>query len=117
MIPLVVSDTVLLERDYVQSTELEVAKLFGQHFSEQLLEIQEGSWQGPIESGYGIHLVRIHDRIESRLTEMEEVQDKVRLDFLHERRRKSNKKIYEQLKARYEIVVAPDTNGARVARN
>ena len=110
-------DRLMLDQDYVQSTELEVAKLFGRGFAERLLKIQEGSWQGPIESGYGIHLVRIHDRIESRLPEMEEVQDEVQRDFLAERRRETNKKIYEQLKARYEIVVVPFKETFDVVRN
>ncbi len=95
----------MLQYDFVRNTEHEVAKLFGRSFAELLLEVQEGSWQGPIESGYGLHLVRIHDRIESRLPKIDEVLDRVKLDFLAERRRETNKKIYEQLKARYEIVV------------
>ncbi len=110
-------DPFMLQYDFVRKTEQEVAKLFGRHFAEQLLEIQEGSWQGPIESGYGLHLVWIHDRIESRLPEMEEVRDKVQLDFLAERRRETNKKIYEQLKARYEIVIVPFKDTFDVAQN
>ena len=110
-------DPFMLQYDFIKNTEQEVAKLFGRRFVEQLLEVPEGPWQGPIESGYGLHLVLIHERIESRLPEMDEVRNRVRLDFLHERRRLTNKKIYEQLKGRYEIVVAPDTNGAQVARN
>ncbi len=110
-------DRLMLDRDYVQSTELEVAKLFGQHFSEQLLEIQEGSWQGPIESGYGIHLVRIHDKVGPRLPELAEVLKRVQVDLESERRREMNKEIFEKLKARYEIVVAPYSNGAQVAKN
>ena len=110
-------DRLMLAQDYVQSTELEVAKLFGQHFSEQLLEIQKGSWQGPIESGYGIHLVRIHDKVEPRLPELAEVLKRVQVDLESERRREMNKEIFEKLKARYEIVVAPYSNGAQVAKN
>ncbi|MCH7914691.1 MAG: peptidyl-prolyl cis-trans isomerase, partial [Deltaproteobacteria bacterium] len=110
-------DRLMLDQDYVQSTELEVAKLFGQHFSEQLLEIQKGSWQGPIESGYGIHLVRIHDKVEPRLPELAEVLKRVQVDLESERRREMNKEIFEKLKARYEIVVAPYSNGAQVAKN
>ncbi len=110
-------DRFMLEYDYAQKTQQEVGNVFGRQFAEKLFKTQKGIWQGPIESGYGIHLVRIHDRIESRLTEMEEVQDKVRLDFLHERRRKANKKIYEQLKARYDIVVVPYKDPFDVAQN
>ena len=109
-------DRFMLGYEYVQKTPQEVANVFGRQFAEKLFMTRKGIWQGPIESGYGVHLVSIHDRTESRLPEMKDVRDKVQLDFLAERRRETNERIYEKLKARYEIVVAPDTNGAQVAR-
>jgi hypothetical protein len=118
--PLPVSDRgdpFMLQYDFVRNTEKEVAKLFGRRFAEQLLEVQVGSWQGPIESGYGLHLVRIHDKVEPRLPELAEVLNRVQVDLESERRREMNKEIFEKLKARYEIVVAPDTDGEQVARN
>ncbi len=118
--PLPVSDRgdpFMLQYDFVRNTEKEVAKLFGRRFAEQLLEVQVGSWQGPIESGYGLHLVRIHDKVEPRLPELAEVLNRAQVDLESERRREMNKEIFEKLKARYEIVVAPDTDGEQVARN
>ena len=110
-------DRFMLGYDYTQKSQQEVANVFGRQFAEKLFQNQKGIWQGPLESSYGLHLVRIQDHTESRLPEMKDVRDKVQLDFLAERRRDTNKKIYEMLKARYEIVVALDTNGAQVARN
>ncbi len=107
-LPLPVSDQgdrLMLGYDYVQKTEQEVAKLFGRSFAEQILKAQEGSWQGPIESGYGLHLVRIHAKVEPRLPELKEVRDRVQTNLVGERRRKTNEQIYQRLKARYEIVV------------
>ena len=98
-------DRFMLQYDFVGKTEQEVAKLFGRHFAERLLEVQVGSWQGPIESGYGLHLVRIHDKVEPRLPELNEVRDRIQFDLVSERRRETNKRVYQRLKARYEIVV------------
>ena len=95
----------MLQYDFVGKTEQEVAKLFGRHFAERLLEVQVGSWQGPIESGYGLHLVRIHDKVEPRLPELNEVRDRIQSDLVSERRRDTNEQVYQRLKARYEIVV------------
>ncbi len=106
--PLPVSDQgdpFMLQHDFVRTTEQDVAKLFGQRFAEQLLKVKEGSWQGPIESGYGLHLVRIHDKVHPRLPELNEVRDRVRSNLVSERRRKTNEQVYQRLKARYEIVV------------
>ena len=110
-------DRFMLGYKYVQKTQQEVANVLGRQFAEKLFKTQKGIWQGPIESAYGVHLVQIHDRTESRLPDIRDVRNKVQLDFLAERRRETNKKIFEKLKARYEIVVPPDTNGAQVARN
>ncbi len=106
--PLPVSDQgdpFMLQYDFVRTTEQDVAKLFGQRFAEQLLEVKEGSWQGPIESGYGLHLVRVRDKVHPRLPELNEVLDRVRSNLVNERRRKTNEQVYQRLKARYEIVV------------
>jgi hypothetical protein len=110
-------DPFMLHYDFVRKTEQEVAKLFGRHFSERLLKIQKGAWQGPVESGYGLHLVRIHDKVEPRLPDLTEVRDRVQINLVSERRRETNKKIYEKLKARYEIVVVPYKETFEVARN
>jgi len=110
-------DRFMLGYKYVQKTQQEVANVLGRQFAEKLFKTEKGIWQGPIESAYGVHLVQIHDRTESRLPDIRDVRNKVQLDFLAERRRETNKKIFEKLKARYEIVVPPDTNGAQVARN
>jgi hypothetical protein len=109
-------DRFMLQYDFVKNTVQEVAKLFGRRFAELLLEVQEGSWQGPIESGYGIHLVRIHDKVEPRLPELAEVLNRVQVDLGSERRREMNKKIFEKLKARYEIVVESPASTLEMAK-
>jgi parvulin-like peptidyl-prolyl isomerase len=36
-----------------------VSRLFGKDFANKLFSLQAGSWQGPVQSGYGLHLVQI----------------------------------------------------------
>jgi hypothetical protein len=98
-------DRFMLEYDFVQETPSEVARLFGSGFAEQLFTLETNTWQGPVESGYGLHLVRISEKIDSRIPELASVIDKVRTDFMFEQRQKMNKEIYEKFKERYEIVV------------
>ena len=109
-------DRFMLHYDFVRKTEQEVAKLFGRRFAEQLLEIQEGSWQGPIESGYGLHLVRVHDKVEPRLPELNEVRDRVQTNLVSERRRITHEQVYQRLKARYEIVVEDPAASWKIAK-
>jgi hypothetical protein len=98
-------DGFMMQYDFVQETPFEVERLFGKGFAEQLFKSEINTWQGPIESGYGLHLVRISEKIDSRMPELASVIDKVRTDLMFERRRKMNKEIYEKFKERYEIVV------------
>jgi len=98
-------DTFMMQYDFVQETPFEVERLFGKGFTEQLFKSDINSWQGPIESGYGLHLVRISEKVDSRMPELASVIGKVRTDLMFERRQKMNKEIYERFKERYEIVV------------
>ena len=109
-------DPFMLQYDFIKNTEQEVAKLFGRRFVEQLLEVPEGPWQGPIESGYGLHLVRILDKVDSRLPELSEMRDRVQTDLVRERRREMNKAIFERMKDRYEIVVESPVDTLEMAK-
>jgi len=98
-------DSFMMPYDYVQETPFEVERLFGKGFTNQLFQLEINTWQRPIESGYGLHLVRISEKIDPRMPELASVIDKVRTDLMFERRQKMNKEIYEKFKERYEIVV------------
>jgi parvulin-like peptidyl-prolyl isomerase len=95
----------MLQYDFTLETPFEVARLFGQRFAEQLFQLDAGDWQGPIESGYGLHLVQISEKVEARMPELASAIDKVRTDYMFEQRQKTNKAIYERFRERYEIVV------------
>jgi peptidyl-prolyl cis-trans isomerase C len=98
-------DPFMLQYDFTLETPFEVSRLFGQGFAEQLFQLKENGWQGPVESGYGLHLVWINEKIDARMPELASVIDKVRTDWMFEQRQKTNKAIYERFKERYEIVI------------
>ncbi len=98
-------DSFMMQYDFVQETPFEVERLFGKVFANQLFTLETNTWQGPVESGYGIHLVRISEKIDARMPELASAIEKVRTDWMFERRQKMNKEIYEKFKERYEIVV------------
>jgi hypothetical protein len=103
-------DPFMLQYDFTLETPFEVARLFGQQFTEELFQAATGSWQGPIASGYGLHLVRISEKVDARMPELAAVIDKVRTDYMFEQRQKTNRAIYEGFRQRYEIVIEmPDT--------
>ena len=95
----------MMQYNFTLETPFEVARSFGQGFAKQLFQVEANSWKGPIESGYGLHLVLINEKVDARMPELASVIDKVRTDLMSEQRQKTNKEIYERFKERYEIVV------------
>jgi hypothetical protein len=98
-------DRFMMAYDFVHETPLDVTRTFGSGFAEQLFTLETNTWQGPIASGYGFHLVRIREKTDARTPELASVIENVRTDFMFEQRQKTNKEIYEKFKERYEIVV------------
>ena len=100
-----IGDSFMLDQHYAQLTEHDVTRLFGEDFAGKLFTLPVGSWQGPVQSGYGAHLVRIDNRSERRQQKLNAVRKKVQTEWLARQRRDMDKNIYNNLRQRYEIVV------------
>ncbi len=98
-------DQFMMQYTFTLATPFEVARLFGQEFAKQLFQLETKGWKGPVESGYGLHLVWLNEKTDARMPQLASVIDKVRTDWMSEQRQKTNKEIYERFKERYEIVV------------
>jgi hypothetical protein len=103
--PAGLGDRFMLQRRYAQHTEREIGQLFGSGFAARLVELEPGRWQGPVPSGYGLHLVRIEERISSREPMLDEVRQRVRDELLAQRRREANEAMVARLREKYAIVV------------
>jgi hypothetical protein len=64
-------DPFLLPTEFALSPWDEIARLFGEAFTGQLLRLEPGRWAGPIASTYGQHLVLIRERTEGRVPDLE----------------------------------------------
>ena len=100
-----IGDSLMLDQQYGQATEHDVTRLFGKEFASKLFTLPVSSWQGPITSGYGAHLVRIDNKTEARLPELETVRNKVQNEWFAEQRRIMNEAFYKGLRQRYEIAI------------
>ena len=79
-------------------------RIFGSGFGSTVLSIPTGEWTGPIQSGYGLHIVRITNRTESRIPELKEVLQKVITDMSYENRKAAEDQFYSELVPRYKVV-------------
>ncbi len=95
----------MLQYDYPSRSQQDLRELFGTAFAESVFELELGSWHGPVESSYGVHLVLVRERTEPRMPSLSEVRARLRADLLDQRRREMNEAFYAALRERYEVVV------------
>jgi hypothetical protein len=98
-------DPFLLENEFVAVPASEVTKQFGEKFAAKLGGLVPGQWQGPVESGYGMHLVLVTDRTEAHLPALAEVRDVVQREWANARRLEANDKLYQELLKRYTVSI------------
>jgi hypothetical protein len=85
--------------------ESEIARLFGSVFTDGLQGLETGHWTGPVESGFGLHLVFIEAREAGRAPELAEVREAVQREWLSERRQAAVDGLYERLAENYTIEI------------
>ena len=64
-----------------------------------------GEWSGPIESGYGLHLVIVNDRKDGSLPALADVRETVKRDWVNAQRSETNEKFYQALLKRYTVTI------------
>jgi PPIC-type PPIASE domain len=102
-------DSFLLEHTFRSLPTSEIVRQFGENFTARLGELSLGQWVGPVESGYGVHLVRVSERAEGRTPELAEVRDAVRREWANTRRLEANEKFYQELLKRYVVTIERPT--------
>ncbi|HLF30866.1 MAG TPA: peptidylprolyl isomerase [Xanthomonadales bacterium] len=76
---------------------------FGQEFAAAIQALPVGSWQGPVRSGFGVHIVRIDRKIEAQATSLTEVRAAVERDWEYERRETAREAFYQDALRNYDI--------------
>ena len=98
-------DSIMLPVEFELAPLTVASRMFGNDFAARLVEIEPGRWSGPITSGYGLHLVFVRQRIDSREPALDDVRNAVSRDLLTSRRKEQLERMYERLLERYTVVV------------
>jgi peptidyl-prolyl cis-trans isomerase C len=97
-------DPFMLQAQYSERSQRQIGELFGSEFAAEMVALPVGSWQGPIRSAYGWHLVKIEQHRPERQPEFSEVAERVATDYRQQQRRRANEDFYAALRERYDIV-------------
>jgi hypothetical protein len=98
-------DPFMLDNDFTAVPAGEVTKQFGDKFTAKLGEISPGQWQGPVESGFGVHVVFLAERTQGRLPTLQDVREAVSREWDSARRLEANQKAYRELLKRYTVTI------------
>jgi hypothetical protein len=98
-------DPFLLEGNSNSVSSRDVGRDFGEKFAAALAALPVGTWQGPIESGLGAHLVYVKAHTDGRLPRLDEVRDVVRREWANDIRLEANEKFYQGLLKRYSVSI------------
>jgi len=90
-------DPIMLPALVAGQTEPEVERTFGGEFAAQVIASEIGEWSGPLVSGYGMHLVKVLERQDSRIPEWREVAGRVVSDMEFEAKAASKDQLYQEI--------------------
>ena len=98
-------DPILLPSAFTAMMRSRVEQTFGTSFVTSLEGIAVGSWVGPVESGYGQHLVQVTERLPSAMPDLEEVREAVARDWSVAQEQKTLDAHYQALRQGYTILI------------
>ncbi len=104
-------DSLMLPGGYDRVSEDEVARTFGSGFAAALADLPLGDWSGPVESGYGLHLVLIRERQPGSAPALVEVREVVEREWRNARRQEATEAFYRGLRERYVVSVERPEEG------
>lgn len=98
-------DRFLAQYDFEAADEQTVASQLGLEFARRVFTLDVGTWQGPIESGYGLHLVRVANRQSAQPREFAAVKADVLNLWRQQHEEKAREDYFAALLKKYDVVV------------
>ena len=96
-------DAFIGQYDYSAQSEQQTARQFGPAFAHALPTLEPGSWQGPIESIYGSHLIWISEKSMPTSPPLDAVRSRVLSDVMNERLHQADERALANLRAHYQV--------------
>jgi len=99
------ADRFMFQDFYRDRAPEQLGREFGPQFALAVAKLAPGSWQGPIESGFGWHLVFVDTVIPGRVPEFEEIEADVKTAWLAEQKAQAWEKAYKDMRAKYTVLL------------
>lgn len=104
-VPEMITHSALLPAAVTDAPPSAVDATFGTGFFSAIAELETAAWSGPVQSGYGSHLVRITRRTGGGIPELSEIRNSVLTDWMRADAQKRLAERIKQLRSTYSINV------------
>ncbi|RTZ48018.1 peptidyl-prolyl cis-trans isomerase [Candidimonas sp. SYP-B2681] len=98
-------DRFLGQYDFDAVDEQTVASILGPEFARQVFTFETGTWQGPIKSGQGLHLVHVTDKQAARPKEYSAVKKELTSLWQQQRSQEGLELYFADLRKKYNVEV------------
>jgi len=88
---------------------------FGPGFGEQVFAVQGEHWSPVITSSYGLHRVRITERVPASVPELSDVKERVRRDLLADGAQRERERRIDELVRAMQVQITADLSAAAAA--
>ena len=103
--PETMGDDFLDAAEFQDADPQTVATQFGLAFAHCVFALPPGEWSGPIESGFGVHLVRVSESKPGRQREFSAIRAQVLERWREQRQGETNEKYFASLLKKYDVVM------------
>ena len=98
-------DSFMMKRQFKDLSRLEITRLFGADFAKGIFGLSGDAWQGPIESAFGLHLIRIDNVTPKSIPTLKDVRADVEAAWRNEAQRRANQNNLRTLIQKYKVDV------------
>ena len=101
--PAQAGDPTMLPPSMERATPQDIANTFGEAFAADVEAAPVDQWTGPVESAYGLHLVRVSARTPAAQPTLAEIRPAVLREWQAAQRQQVNDAFYQSLRSKYEV--------------
>ena len=113
--PAAMGDPIALEPEFLDLDRQAVAGLFGDGFADAVFKLAPGTWAGPVNSAYGLHLVQVTAVTPPTLPPFEAVRTKVLEEWRHEKEAAAKSAYLASLREKYGVIIDAENRSSSAA--
>lgn len=96
-------DPISLPQTFNETSAFHISRQMGDAFLTEISQLETGKWIGPVNSGYGVHVVFISAKQNAEPAPFESVREKVSDDYSFEKQAEVKSAIFREFEKKYQI--------------